>query len=294
MNLGRLGLGTNTFGLTASYASVDRPQARQIVDAALDEGITFFDTAETYSGGESELWLGDALKGRRAQVTIATKFNPANDPRDACEASLRRLQTDYIDLYFMHFPSASIPIESTLERLLKLVEEGKVRNIGCSNFSGWQVADADWQARIKELPRFTYAQNRYSLVERQAEIEVIPACTRFGLGLIPFQPLGGGLLTGKYRRGEEPSTGTRMSRGQYAQRFLTSEMFNKVDALSTFAAAHGVPMLSVALGGLASMPGVSVVIAGATTPDQVKENAAAARWIPTEGELAELNALPGI
>lgn len=294
MNLGRLGLGTNTFGLTASYASVDRPQARQIVDAALDEGITFFDTAETYSGGESELWLGDALKGRRAQVTIATKFNPANDPRDACEASLRRLQTDYIDLYFMHFPSPSIPIESTLERLLKLVEEGKVRNIGCSNFSGWQVADADWQARIKELPRFTYAQNRYSLVERQAEIEVIPACTRFGLGLIPFQPLGGGLLTGKYRRGEEPSTGTRMSRGQYAQRFLTSEMFNKVDALSTFAAAHGVPMLSVALGGLASMPGVSVVIAGATTPDQVKENAAAARWIPTEGELAELNALPGI
>lgn len=261
------------------------------MDAAIDEGIRFFDTAETYSDGESELWLGQALKGRRQHVIIASKFNPASEPALACDSSLRRLHTDYIDVYFMHFPNPSIPIGETLGKLHRLIREGKVRTIGSSNFSGQQIEEADQQARASNLPRFEYAQNRYSLVERQLEDDLIPVCHRLSIGFIAFQPLGGGLLTGKYQRHQPPPPSTRLSRARYADRFLNDAMFDKVDALRAFAAKNGVSLIEVALGALASMPQVSIVVAGATTPEQVRANAQASRWSPTKDQLAELRQL---
>jgi aryl-alcohol dehydrogenase-like predicted oxidoreductase len=286
VRLPRLGLGTNQFG-----RRVDLDGARRILDAALEEGVDFIDTAELYADGASESLIGQALEGRRERFKIATKFSPSNDPRHACEGSLKRLRTDYLDLYQMHFPNPDVPIQATLEALARLVEEGKVREVGSSNFAGWQIADADWIARSANLPRFVTAQNLYSLVERQAEAEVIPACRRFDVGLIAFLPLGGGLLSGKYRRGRPPPAGSRLSVSERAGHFLNDAMFDKVEALERFAGERELPLLAVALGGLASMPGVACVIAGATGADQVRANAAAARWQPSEEELEEIRRL---
>ncbi len=298
-----VGVGCNTFG-----RKVDEDGARAVVDAALDHGINLFDTSDTYGSphGASEEYLGAALKGRRDDVIIATKFGNdmggANGPDHgargarryilrAVEASLRRLDTDHIDLYQMHFPDPRTPIAETLSTLDELVRAGKVRYLGNSNFAGWQIADAAWTARTGGLNPFVSAQNLYSLVNRDAEREVVPACEHFGLGLLPYFPLASGLLTGKYRRGEAAPADGRLAQPGYAERLATAP-WDKVEALERFAAARDLRLLDVAIGGLAAMPAVASVIAGATSPGQVAANVSAARWTPTPEGLAEIAGQP--
>ena len=293
-----VGLGCNNFGMR-----IDADATQRVVSAALDAGITMFDTSDSY--GDSEIFLARALGSRRDDVVIATKFGSdlrgANGPdwgargsrryiRKAVERSLTRLGTDHIDLYQLHRPDPGTPIEETLSALTELVDEGKVRYIGNSNFSGWQIADADWISRSGHLARFISAQNHYNLIERQAEEEIMPACLRFGLGQLPYFPLASGLLTGKYRRGEPaPSDGRIAAWGMDAM--LSDENFDKVDALSAYASERGLTLLQVAMGGLASRPGVASVIAGATTPEQIGANVAAGTWVPQGDDLEALQAL---
>ncbi|WBB51930.1 aldo/keto reductase [Verrucosispora sp. WMMA2044] len=295
-----VGIGCNNFG-----RKLDPDGTRAVVDAALDAGINFFDTADIYGEphGASEAQLGAALKGRRDEVVLATKFGMSmagSNGRDfgvrgsrryvmrAVEASLRRLDTDYIDLYQFHEPDPGTPIDETLSALDDLVRAGKVRYLGNSNFAGWQIADADWTARSRGLTRFVSAQNHYSLLNRDAEIEVLPACDRFGLGMLPFFPLANGLLTGKYKRGEAPPAGSRLAGGgRYAQRLAAAD-WDTIEGIEAYAAQRGVPMLHVAIGGLAAQPAVTSVIAGATTPEQVRANAEAGAWHPTEDDLKAL------
>ncbi|WP_432927952.1 aldo/keto reductase [Microbispora sp. CA-135349] len=293
-----LGLGGNNFG-----RRLDLDATRAVVDAALDAGVTLIDTADIY--GESEALLGEVLKGRRDQVVLATKFggdvHGANGPdwgarasrryvRLAVERSLRRLKTDWIDLYQLHFPDPSTPIEETLSVLTDLVREGKVRYVGSSNFASWQVTDADWIARTGGFERFVSAQNEYSLLDRRVEGELVPALLHHGVGLLPYFPLANGLLTGKYRRGEEAPSGTRLAdRPQY----LTDARFEVVERLREFAERQGVTLLDVAIGGLLAQPAVSSVIAGATRTEQIKANVAAAAWRPDEAALKELNEIAG-
>ncbi|MEU8176386.1 aldo/keto reductase [Microbispora hainanensis] len=293
-----LGLGANNFG-----RRIDIDATRAVVDAALDAGVTLIDTADIY--GESEAYLGEVLKGRRDQVVIATKFGGdvggANGPdwgarasrryvRLAVERSLRRLKTDWIDLYQLHFPDGSTPIEETLSVLTDLVREGKVRYVGSSNFASWQVTDADWIARTGGFERFVSAQNEYSLLDRGVERELVPALLHHGVGLLPYFPLANGLLTGKYRRGEEPPAGTRLAgRPEY----LTDARFEVVERLREFAERQGVTLLDVAIGGLLAQPAVSSVIAGATRPEQIKANVVAASWRPDDAALKELNEITG-
>lgn len=289
-----LGLGGNNFGRRLGLDAT-----RAVVDAALDAGVTLIDTADTY--GESEALLGRVLHGRRDQVVLATKFggdvHGANGPdwgarasrryiRTAVERSLRRLRTDWIDLYQLHWPDPSTPMEETLSALTDLVREGKVRYVGSSNLAGWQVTEADWIARTRGLERFVSAQNEYSLLNRRIEHDLVPALLHHRIGLLPYFPLANGLLTGKYRRGEQPPQGTRLaSRPQY----LTDERFDVVERLQDFATRQGVTLLDVAIGGLLAQPAVSSVIAGATRPEQIKANVAAAAWRPDEAALRELN-----
>jgi aryl-alcohol dehydrogenase-like predicted oxidoreductase len=300
-----VGIGCNNFG-----RKLDAAGTRAVVNAALDVGINFFDTADIYGEpkGGSEEQLGAALRGRRDDVVVATKFGMdmagGNGPdhgargsrryiQRAVEASLRRLGTDYIDLYQMHEPDPGTPIEETLAALDDLVRAGKVRYLGNSNFSGWQIADAAWTARSTGRTPFISAQNHYSLLERGVEAEVVPACERFGLGLLPFFPLANGLLTGKYRRGEEPPAGSRLAGGgRYAERFAAAP-WDTIEAIGTYARERGLSMLQVAIGGLAAQPAVTSVIAGATSPEQVRANAAAGMWRPTAEDLAALRALLG-
>ncbi|GIH13446.1 aldo/keto reductase [Rugosimonospora africana] len=297
-----VGIGCNNFG-----RKVDLDGTRAVVDAALDHGINLFDTADIYGNphGASEELLGAALKGRRDDVVIATKFGMNMEGANgadfgargarryihrAVEASLRRLGTDYIDLYQLHEPDAATPIAETLSALDDLVRAGKVRYLGNSNFSGWQIADAAWTARTGHLTPFVSAQNQYSLLERGAEAEVLPACERFNLGMLPFFPLASGLLTGKYRRNETPPAGGRLSEERYAQR-LANARWDTIEALEAFADKRGLSLLDVAIGGLAAKPAVASVIAGATRPEQVAANVAAAAWVPSDEDLAELNAI---
>ncbi|MBP2706201.1 aldo/keto reductase [Microbispora sp. RL4-1S] len=289
-----LGLGANNFG-----RRIDLDATRAVVDAAFDAGVTLIDTADIY--GESETYLGQVLKGRRDQVVLATKFGGdlqgANGPdwnargsrryiRRAVERSLRRLQTDWIDLYQYHFPDPATPVEETLAALSELVREGKVRYVGSSNFAGWQVTDAEWIARGEGHVRFVSAQNEYSLLDRRAERELVPALLHHGVGLLPYFPLANGMLTGKYRRGEQAPEGTRLA-GRHD--YLSDERFDVVERLDDFARRQGVGLLDVAIGGLLAQPAVSSVIAGATRPEQVKANAVAAAWVPDEAALAELD-----
>jgi aryl-alcohol dehydrogenase-like predicted oxidoreductase len=292
------GLGCNNFGMR-----IDLDAARAVVDAALDAGVTFFDTSDSY--GASEEFLGEVLEGRRDDVVLATKFGwslrGANGAdwgargsrryiRKAVERSLRRLRTDWIDLYQLHQPDPLTPIEETLSVLTDLVHEGKVRYVGSSNFAAWQVADAAWTAREAGLERFVSAQNHYNLIDRKIETELVPACEHFGVGLLPFFPLASGLLTGKYRRGEAPPDDSRMKQwGMTAQ--LTDERFDVVDKLAAFAAERSISLLDVALGGLAAMPTVTSVIAGATSPEQLRANVAATAWQPDAGDLEALRSL---
>ena len=293
-----IGLGCNNFG-----RRVDLEGTRAVVDAALEEGITFFDTSNTYGDphGRSEEFLGEVLEGRRDQVVLATKFGmdmgDGLGPRgsreyilQAIEASLRRLRTDVIDYYWYHQPDGVTPIAETLETLDGLVQAGKVRYIGASNFSAEQIEEADAVARDRGFARFTAIQNNYSLVHREAEREVLPTCERLGIGFVPFFPLASGLLTGKYRRGEPAPAGTRLAgREQVA----TDEQFAVVEAVARFAADRGVSMTDVAIGALLAQPAVSTVIAGATKPEQVRTNAAAGRWRPDAGDLDELYSMLG-
>lgn len=292
------GLGCNNFG-----RSLDADATRAVVDAALDAGITLLDTADSYGGaGRSEEILGEVLAGRRDQVVLATKFGHRNVDMGygaaagakggrgyimrAVEQSLRRLRTDYIDLYQLHTPDPATPIEETLTALGELVAQGKVRYIGHSNFSGWQLAEAVSVARELRTAGFISAQNHWSLLERGSEAEVVPAAVHYGLGVLPYFPLANGLLTGKVRRGQAPPAGSRLaSRRDY----ITDQKLDKVEALIGWAKEHGVTILDVAIGGLAAQPGCSSVIAGSTSPEQAKANAAAASWIPSPDELADLD-----
>jgi aryl-alcohol dehydrogenase-like predicted oxidoreductase len=293
-----VGLGANNFG-----RRVDLDGTRAVVEAALEAGITLIDTADIYGGqGRSETFLGELLKGRRDQAVLATKFggdmgNTYGDlgPRGsrryikmAIEGSLLRLQTERVDLYQYHFPDGTTPIGETLEALQELIEEGKVRAIGSSNMTEVQVTEADAVARRTGLTPFSTAQNEYSLLERGVERDVAPTSERLGIGLIPYFPLASGLLTGKYRRGEPTPEGSRLA-GRHD--VLTDEMFDRLEALQRFADDRGLSMLEVAIGWLASRPAVVSVIAGATKPEQVKANAAAMSWTPTEEDLRGIDAI---
>jgi aryl-alcohol dehydrogenase-like predicted oxidoreductase len=294
-----VGLGCNNFG-----ARIDEERSTEVVRAALDAGINLFDTADVYGGaGRSEEILGAALRGRRDDVLIATKFGSdmggalgedfdARGSRRyilrAAEASLRRLGTDWIDLYQMHRPDPATPIDETLAALDDLVRQGKVRYLGNSNFAGWQIADAAWTAQSRHSTPFISAQNEYNLIKRGVEAEVIPACERFGLGMLPFFPLASGLLSGKYRRGATAPEGSRLSHERFARR-LAEAPWDMIDALEKYAAERGRSLLDVAIGGLAAQPAVSSVIAGATTPEQVHANVAAGTWSPTPEDLTALD-----
>ncbi|GAA1397737.1 aldo/keto reductase [Catellatospora coxensis] len=299
-----VGLGCNNFGWR-----LDLNGTRAVVDAAIDAGITFFDTADIYGRataiGASESMLGEVLKGRRDQVVLATKFGhqgadmgygPAAGAkggrayiRRAVEESLRRLNTDHIDLYQLHTPDPVTPLAETLAALHELVVEGKVRYIGSSQFAGWQIADAARLAEQMGVTPFVSAQNHWSMLERGSEIEVVPAARHFGLGVLPFFPLANGLLTGKVRRGQDAPSDSRLAKDQAG--FITDERLDTVEALAGWAEANGHELGKVAIGWLAAQPGCGSVIAGATSPAQVAANAAAADWEPTAAELAELDKL---
>jgi aryl-alcohol dehydrogenase-like predicted oxidoreductase len=293
-----VGVGCNNFG-----RRLDAAGAAKVVHAALDAGITFFDTADVYGSGQSEEMLGAALAGRRDAAVVATKFGMdlgdegrrGASPRwirIAVEDSLRRLGTDWIDLYQVHTPDPKTPIEETLQTLTELVSEGKIRCAGSSNFAGWQIADADWIARSRDLTRFVSAQNSWSLLDRAVEAEVIPACAHFGVGMIPYSPLANGLLTGKHHRGQAPAPGTRLAIvPALGASWLTDRNFDRVEALERFARDRGVSLLDVAIGWLAAHPQVVSVIAGAMTPEQVRANARAGGWRPSAADLEELDGI---
>jgi aryl-alcohol dehydrogenase-like predicted oxidoreductase len=290
-----VGLGCNNFG-----GRTDEAASRAVIDAALEAGITFFDTADVYGGGGgSEEIIGRALAGRRDEVVLGTKFGSdlgdgetarGSRPyiRRAVEASLRRLRTDWIDLYQYHRPDGITPIEETLGALDELVREGTVRAIGSSNFPAALVDEARAVADTHGLSPFVSEQSEYSWLAREAEDELLPACERLGIGFIPYFPLASGLLTGKYRRGEPPPEGTRL----YG-RELPDKRLDRVERLTSWATEHGVSLLEVAIGGLATQPAVASVIAGATRPEQARANAEAGRWEPTRAELESLRLAAG-
>jgi aryl-alcohol dehydrogenase-like predicted oxidoreductase len=295
-----VGLGCNNFGRELDVAAT-----RTVVDAAIEEGITLFDTADIYGGiGRSETLLGEVLQGRRDKVVLATKFGHQRADmgygqaagakggrayiRRAVTESLRRLQTDHIDLYQLHTPDPVTPMEETLAALDELVTEGKVRYIGHSNLTGWQIADAAHLAAASGRTPFISAQNHWSLLERGTEAEVVPAARHFGLGVLPYFPLANGLLTGKVRRGQPIPSGTRL---ETREGYVTEAKLDKVESLISWGEDRGVSVLQIAIGALAALPGCSSVIAGATKPEQVHANAAAGDWQPTDSELEEINKL---
>jgi len=287
-----VGLGCNNFG-----GRIDEAASRAVIDAALEAGITFFDTADVYGNrGGSEEIIGRALAGRREQVVLATKFGgnmgtgetargSRSYIRTAVKASLRRLQTDRIDLLQYHSPDGVTPLEETLGALDELVREGSVRAVGSSNFTPSLVKEARKVSDDESLTPFVSEQSEYSLLARDAEAELLPTCQRLGVGFIPYFPLASGLLTGKYRRGEAAQEGTRLHGRELADARLA-----KVERLQAWAEEHGRSLLDVAIGGLAAQPGVASVIAGATKPEQARANAKAGEWEPSAGELEELRA----
>jgi aryl-alcohol dehydrogenase-like predicted oxidoreductase len=300
LKVSAIGLGCNNFGMRT-----DAEQTRAVVDRALDEGITLFDTADIYGNrGGSEEQLGKALGNRRRDAIVATKFGMAMGDGPymkggsyryvmaAAEASLKRLATDYIDLYQIHQPDLETPQHETLEAFNDLVRAGKVRYIGHSNFAAWQTVDAHWISQSRGFASYISAQNQYNLLDRRIERELIPACREFGLGILPYFPLASGFLTGKYKRGAEPPKGTRLSLVQrLAQQALTDENFATLEKLEKFAREREHTMLELAIGWLASQPQVSSVIAGATSPDQVTQNVKAGNWKLSAEELAEVDKL---
>jgi aryl-alcohol dehydrogenase-like predicted oxidoreductase len=301
------GLGCNNFG-----RKLDRAASAAVVQAALDSGIRFFDTADRYGygdnpfsgAGRSEEFLGQALGHHRAEVVIATKFGlpMGDDPSHrggghewvhrACEGSLRRLGTDCIDLYMIHTPDPATPVEETLGALNELVEAGKVREIGCSNFTAEMLRQADMASRLSGHARFVGVENEYSLLRREAENDVLPMCQELGIAFLPYFPLASGLLTGRYTKGQPPPEGSRLSLGTPRDHFaLTDETLDLVQRFSEFAAARGHTVLELAVAWLLANPLVPSVIAGATSPDQVRSNAAAVAWTLTPTERDEVAAL---
>jgi aryl-alcohol dehydrogenase-like predicted oxidoreductase len=293
-----VGVGCNAFG-----RRIDADRSREVVLGALDAGVNFFDTADTYGLGASEEMLGAALAGRRDEAVIATKFGmdmqgangddggrrgSAEYVRRAAEASLRRLGVDHIDLYQLHTPDPETPIEETLGAMTELVREGKVRAIGSSNLQAWQLVGAHHRAKAAGLEEFVTAQNEYSLYNRTAEVELVPACETLHVSILPYFPLAYGLLTGKYHRGQKPPAGSRLE--SETHRYENAD-WDTVEALAAFGEARGLSLLQVAIGGLAAQPAVGSVIAGATRPEQVVANAEAVQWEPSEDDLAELAAI---
>jgi aryl-alcohol dehydrogenase-like predicted oxidoreductase len=283
-----VGLGCNNFG-----RRIDLDATRAVIDAALDAGVTLFDTADVYGDGASETFIGESLDGRRDRVVLATKFGGGNDEarrgkgsrdyiRSAVDASLGRLQTDRIDLYQHHQEDPETPLEETIAALDELVREGKIRAYGTSNYSPAQLEQA---AALAQGP-YVSEQSEYSWLERDAESELLPTCERLGLGFIPYFPLASGLLSGKYRRDEPKPEGTRL-----AEHEITDDEFERIEAVAAFADERGVSLLEVAVGGLAAQPAVASVIAGATKPEQVRANAAAGDWEPSPDDVRALLAL---
>lgn len=298
----RIGLGCNNFG-----GRIDTEASREVIHKALDLGITFFDTADVYGKrGGSETALGLYLSDRRKDVFVASKFgNPMDDSgamkggsrryvMAAVEASLKRLKTDWIDLYQMHRPDPQTPVEETLRALDDLVKQGKIRYIGCSQLAGWQLVERQWIARHHGLTPHAACEAEYSLLVRDAERELIPAMRAYGAGLLPFYPLAGGFLTGKYRRGAPMPEGARLTKGKrYSDRFMTEANWGVLEKLEAFCAARGRSLLALALGWLIAQPVVASVIAGATKAEQVELNVRAADWALAPEDLAEIDRLTG-
>jgi aryl-alcohol dehydrogenase-like predicted oxidoreductase len=292
-----VGIGCNNFGWR-----LDEAATAGVVGASLEAGINFFDTADSYGNTKSEEYLGRALGGRRDEVVVATKFGSRIDEgrqgarpeyvRQAAEDSLRRLGTDRIDIYQLHKPDPEVPIAETLGALDDLVRAGKVREIGCSNFSAGQLREAE-DAASGGSARFVSVQNEYSIMHREPEYEVIPECERLALALIPYFPLASGLLTGKYRKGRPLPEGTRIGKGGRFQDLLSQENLSVVESLVEFAESRGHTILELAFSWLAARPTVGPVIAGATSPEQVRANAAAAEWTLSEAEIVELEEISG-
>ena len=292
------GVGCNNFG-----RRIDEGRAKEVVDAAFEVGATLFDTADLYGSGASEEFLGKALRSRRDEAVIVSKFGMRTPPDGlsggdpvwavrACEDSLTRLGTDRIDVYLIHTPDDSTPIADTLTAMSHLVDEGKVREIGCSNFSAEQLVEAEEAANEKGIRRFVTVQNEYSLLAREAREEVLPACRKLGLSFMPYFPLASGLLTGKYRKGQPPPPGTRLAgRGD---ELMNDERLDLVERLMAFAEQHGHTILELAMSWLASQPEIATVIAGATSAEQVRANAEAVEaWRLSEDEFAEIDDLLG-
>jgi aryl-alcohol dehydrogenase-like predicted oxidoreductase len=306
-NLGRsglrvslVGLGCNNFG-----GRIDFESARKVIDKAIDSGITLFDTADVYGNrGGSEEVMGQLLGDRRKQIVLATKFGMVMDEAgikkggsrryiiEAIEASLKRLKTDWIDLYQIHRFDPLTPIDETLRTLEDLISQGKVRYIGCSNFASWQVGDAAWTAKTLGTERFVSCQDEYSLMVRGAEKELIPAAMHYNMGLLPYFPLANGLLTGKYKRNAPLPEGARMTKeSARATEVLTEANWEKTEKLTAFCEARGKTLIELAFSWLAAQPVVSSVIAGATKPEQVEANVKAAEWALTAEELAEIDTI---
>ena len=301
LRVSTIGLGTNQFG-----GKVDQAGVNEIVQRGMDElGINFFDTADGYTKGNSEKTLGVALKGRWDQVVLGTKvYNKTGDgPNDygasryhivnGVEASLRRLQTDHIDLLQMHRPDATAPIEETLRALDDLVRAGKVRYIGCSNYAAWQLAEANTEAYLRGWTPFISIQNHYHMLERELEREVLPYCRTRNVGILPYFPLAGGFLTGKYQRGAAAPAGSRGESSPYVQKYMVDANYDKVEKLDRWAQAHGHSMTELAHAWLLAKPEVSSVISGATRFDQVEANAKSASWQLNADELVEVDEVLG-
>jgi aryl-alcohol dehydrogenase-like predicted oxidoreductase len=298
LKVSAIGLGTNQFG-----GKVDFATAKNIIQAALDVGVNFIDTADTYQGGRSEEAIGKAVAGKREQVLIATKVRHrlSDAPNDAgasrqhilaeVDNSLRRLDSDYIDLYQIHSWDDETPIEETLRALEDLLRSGKVRYIGASNFSAWQLTWSNALTELKGWTQFVSIQPHYHMLERGIERELIPACQYFGIGILPYFPLAGGFLTGKYKRGEAAPKGSRGESSAYVQRYMTPKNFDKIEKLSDFAEANGHALNELAQAWLLSQPQVSSVISGATKVEHVQSNARAADWELSKEELDQVQAI---
>jgi aryl-alcohol dehydrogenase-like predicted oxidoreductase len=299
LRVSELGLGANNFGWWA-----DEQTSIAVINHALDVGINYIDTADMYDRGRSEEFVGKALKGKRANVIIATKFAApmAEGPNDkggsrhyimkAVEASLKRLQTDYIDVYQMHNPDTETPIEETLRTLDDLVHAGKIRYIGCSNFAAWQLCEALWTSTANHLHSFVTVQVRYNVLERSIETELVPCCRKYGIGVIPWGPLAGGFLTGKYQQGEQAPADARLAKpvGIYSHIF-TDDNWNKLSKLKAFAAKRGHTVAELAIAWLRAKPWITSVIAGARTVEQLSANLPAMQWKLTDDEIAEIDAI---
>ncbi|HVJ55602.1 MAG TPA: aldo/keto reductase [Aliidongia sp.] len=298
LRVSSVGLGCNNFGMR-----IDLEATRKVIDKAIDLGITLFDTADVYGnrGGSEEL-MGQVLGERRKSIVLATKFGIPMDDTDALkggsrryimsavEASLKRLKTDWIDLYQLHTTDPLTPIEETLSALDDLIRQGKVRYVGCSNLPAWQVVEAHWTARDRGLNGFVSCQDEYSLLVRGIDRELMPAMSAYGIGLLPYFPLASGLLTGKYKRNAEMPEGARLTVTQrLSDRYMSERNWAIVEKLESFCAERERTMLELAFSWLASRPNVSSVIAGATKPEQVEQNVKAADWRLTQDELAEID-----